>query len=207
MSFTSVDFPPPLDPTSAVILFPGISRSKFSNIGFDDICGDCGWEKRSLKKQKIDIDVPAGIDDGMVIKMTDEGNAGVGTKAAGSLYIRFHVTQEEKWLTRDGVDLHYNLDVDLIEAILGTKKEINIPVIGKRSISLDAGTQPESTIKVSGDGVKHIDRDAKGDLLIHIHIPMPKKLSKKERELYEEIAKERKLNVNSKKWVFEKLFS
>jgi molecular chaperone DnaJ len=87
----------------------------------------------------------------------------------------------------------------LIEAILGTKKEINIPVIGKRSISLDAGTQPESTIKVSGDGVKHIDRDAKGDLLIHIHIPMPKKLSKKERELYEEIAKERKLNVNSKK--------
>lgn len=174
---------------------------------FEDICSDCNWEKRSVKKQKLDIDVPAGIDDGMVIKMTDEGNAGVGTKAAGSLYIRFHVQTEEKWLIRDGVDLHYDLEVDFIEALLGTKKEINIPVIGKRSISIDAGTQAESVIKISGDGVKHIDRDAKGDLLIHIHIPVPKKLSKKERELFEEIAKEKKINVNSKKGVFEKLFS
>jgi molecular chaperone DnaJ len=67
-----------------------------SGESFEDICSDCNGEKRTLKKQKIDIDVPAGIDDGMVIKMTDEGNAGVGTKAAGSLYIRFHVTSEEK---------------------------------------------------------------------------------------------------------------
>lgn len=177
-----------------------------SGESFEDVCSDCNWEKRSLKKQKIDIDVPAGIDDGMVIKMTDEWNAGVGTKAAGSLYIRFHVQSEEKWLTRDGVDLHYDLDVDFIEATLGTKKEINIPVIGKRSISIDTGTQFESIIKISGDGVKHIDRDAKWDLLIHIHIPVPKKLSKSERELFEQLAKEKKLNVNSKKWVFEKLF-
>lgn len=173
---------------------------------FETICGECSWEKRKLEKQKLDIDVPAGIDEGMVIKMTDEGNAGVGTKAAGSLYIRFHVQSEEKGLVRDGVDLHYDLEIDFVEAALGTKKEINIPVIWKRTVSIDAGTQAESVIKISGDGVKHIDRDAKGDLLIHIHIPVPKKLGKKERELLEEIAKEKKLNVNSKKGVFEKMF-
>lgn len=178
-----------------------------SGESFEDICSDCNGEKRSLKKQKLDIDVPAGIDDGMVIKMTDEGNAGVGTKAAGSLYIRFYVQDEEKWLVRDGVDLHYDIEVDFTEAVLGTKKEINIPVIGKRNISIDSWTQAESVIKISWDGVKHIDRDTKWDLLIHVHIPVPKKLSKKERELFEEIAKEKKLNVNSKKWVFEKLFS
>jgi molecular chaperone DnaJ len=178
-----------------------------SGESFENICSDCNGEKRVLKKQKIDIDVPAGIDDGMVIKMTDEGNDGIGTKAAGSLYIRFHVQLEEKGLTRDGVDLHYDLEIDLIEAVLGTKKEINVPVIGKRNVSIDAGTQAESMIKVSWDGVKHIDRDAKWDLLIHMHIPVPKKLSKKERELFEEIAKEKKINVNSKKGVFEKLFS
>lgn len=174
---------------------------------FEDVCGDCNGEKRKVIKKKLDIDIPAGIDDGMVIKLTGEWNAGVGTKASGDLYIRFHVQSQEKWLTRDGVDLHYDLEIDLIEAVLWTQKDINIPVIGKRSISVDAGTQAESVLKISGDGVKHIDRDAKWDLLIHIHIPIPKKLSKTEREHYEEIAKEKKLNVNSKKGVFEKLFS
>lgn len=173
---------------------------------FEDVCNECRGEKRTLKKETLDIDVPAWIDEGMVIKLTGEGNAGVGTKTSGDLYVRFSIQSEEKWLTRDGVDLHYDLEVDLIEAILGTKKEVNIPIIWKRSISIDAGTQAQSILKINGDGVKHIDRDMKGDLLIHIHTPVPKKLSKKERELYEEIAKEKKLNVNSKKGVFEKIF-
>ncbi len=173
---------------------------------FEDICSECNGEKRVLKKQKLDIDIPAGIDDGMVIKLTGEGNAGVGTKTSWDLYVRFHVNTQEKWLTRDGVDLHYDLEIEFIEAVLGTKKEVNIPVIGKRTISIDAGTQWESILKISWDGVKHIERDAKWDLLIHIHIPTPTKLSKSERDLYENLAKEKKLNVNSKKWVFEKIF-
>lgn len=173
---------------------------------FSKICSECHGEKRVVKKQKLDIDVPAGIDDEMVIKLTGEGNAGVGTKAAWDLYVRFHVSPQEKWLTRDGVDLHYDLEIDFVQAVLGTKIEVNIPIIGKRIVSIDAGTQHWSTLKISGDGVKYIDRDAKWDLLIHIHIPTPTKLSKTERELYENLAKEKKLNVNSKKWVFEKIF-
>jgi len=173
---------------------------------FEHICSECQGEKRVLIKEKLDIDIPAGIDDGMVIKLTGEGNQWIGTKAAWDLYVRFHVQTEEKWLTRDGVDLHYNLEIDYVEAVLGTTREINIPVIWKRSISIDAWTQAESILKISGDGVKHIDRDAKWDLLIHIHIPIAKKISKKEREILEELAREKKINVNSKKWVFEKLF-
>lgn len=173
---------------------------------FENTCGDCQWEKRKVKKQKLDIDIPAGIDDGMVIKLTGEWNAGVWTKASGDLYVRFHVQMEEKGLSRDGSNLHYELEIDFVEAALWTKKDITIPVIWKRSISVEAGTQAESVIMISGDGVKYIDRDAKWDLLIHIHIPVPKKLSKKEREILEELAKEKKINVNSKKGVFEKLF-
>ena len=174
---------------------------------FEEVCNECHGEKRILKKEALDIDIPAGIDEGMVIKLTGEGNAGVGTKASWDLYVRFAIQTTEKWLTRDGVDLHYDLEIDMVEAVLGTKKEIQIPIIGKRSISIEPWVQPESILKMSGDGVKHIDRDAKWDLLIHLHIPTPQKISKKERELYEEIAREKKINVNSKKWVFEKLFS
>jgi len=173
---------------------------------FEALCSECQGEKRSLIKKKLDIDIPAGIDDGMVIKLTWEGNEWIGTKAAGDLYVRFHVQTEEKWLTRDGTDLHYNLEIDYVEAALGTTREVQIPVIWKRTIDIASGTQAESILKISWDGVKYIDRDTKWDLLIHISIPVPKKISKTEREILENLAKEKKVNVNSKKGVFEKMF-
>ena len=173
---------------------------------FEEVCSECWWEKRVLKKEKLEIDIPAGIDEGMVIKLTGEGNAGVGTNARGDLYIRFHVKSEKTWLTRDGGDLHFDLEIDIIEAVLGTKKEIQIPILGKRSIQIQPGTQAESTIKISWDGVKDVQRDSKWDLFIHIHIPIPKRLSKEEREHYEAIAKEKKINVCNKKGVLEKIF-
>jgi len=177
-----------------------------SGESFDEICSTCDGQKREVKNHSIDIDIPAGIDDGMVIKMTWEGNDGVGTKQAGDLYVRFSVQSQEKDLQRDGVNLYYDLEIDVVEATLGTKKDVTIPILGKRTITIDAGTQPETVLKLTGDGVKHIDRDAKGDLLIAIHVKIPKKLGKKERECYQEIASEKKINVLNKKWVLEKLF-
>jgi len=116
------------------------------------------------------------------------------------------VQQNEKGLRRDGYDLHYEIDIDVIEAILGTTKEINIPILGKRTIVVDAGTQVGSIVKKTGDGVKYIDRDKKGDLFIALQIKIPKKISASERECFENIAKEKKLNVHNKKGIFEKIF-
>ena len=142
----------------------------------------------------------------MIIKMTDEWNSWVGTKACWDLYIKFNVPTEEKGLKRDGENLYYTIEVDVIEAILGTKKEINIPIIWKRTIEIKSGTQDWAVIKISDDWVKHIQSDEKGDLFLTVKIKIPKKLSKLERSHYEAIAKEKKLNVNHW-WVFEKLFS
>lgn len=104
------------------------------------------------------------------------------------------------------MDLHFELEIDIVEAVLGTKKEVNIQILGKRTISIEPGTQAGSILKISGDGVKHVQRDSKGDLHLHIIVDIPKKLGKRERELFEELAKEKKINVNSKKGVFEKIF-
>ena len=172
---------------------------------FKETCSNCHWEKRKVVKKEIEIDIPAGIDNWMVIKMTWEWNDWVWTKASWDLYIKFHVKLEEKWLKRDWVNLYYDLEIDVIEAILWTKKEINIPVIWKRTIEIKAGTSHWTIIKISWDWVKHIDSDSKWDLFINISIKIPKKLSKVEREYYEAIAKEKKINVN-KAWVFEKIF-
>ena len=172
---------------------------------FSDMCPSCHWEKRKLVKKELEIDIPAWIDNGMIIKMTWEWNDWVWTKACWDLYIKFWVKLEEKWLKRDGVNLYYDLEVEVVEAILGTKKEVNIPVIWKRTIEISSGTQAWTTIKISWDWVKHIDSDSKWDLFVNISEKIPKKLSKKEREHYEEIAKENKINVNSG-WVFKKMF-
>jgi len=177
-----------------------------SGESFDEICSSCEWQKREVKNHSIDIDIPAGIDDGMVIKMSWEGNDGVGTKQSWDLYVRFSVASHEKDLQREGVNLYYEIEIDVVEAVLGTKKDITLPILGKRSITIEAGTQPETVLKMTGDGVKHIDRDTKGDLLITVHMKTPKKLWKKEREYYEQIAAEKKLNVLNKKWVLNKLF-
>lgn len=172
---------------------------------FEKVCEDCNWKKRILVKKELEIKIPAWIDDGMVIKMTWEWNDWVWTNAKWDLFIKFSIENDEKWLVRDWVDLHYNLEIDVIQAILWTTKEINIPIIGKRKIEIKPWTDVNSVIKISWDWVKYIDRDKKWDLFIKIDIKIPKKLGKKERELYEEIANEKKLDVN-KWWVFNKIF-
>jgi molecular chaperone DnaJ len=63
---------------------------------FEHICSECQGEKRKLIKKKIEISIPAGIDDQMVIKLEGEGNTGLGIKASGDLYVRFHVQTQEK---------------------------------------------------------------------------------------------------------------
>ncbi len=170
---------------------------------FENTCETCHGEKRVLNKHTIDIDIPAGIDNGMVIKFSGEGNAGVwDAMPDGDLYVRFYAPSEEKWLRRDGVNLHYDISLEIPEAVLGTQKEISIPVIWKRKVTIEPGTQAESIIKKSWDGVKHISSDTKGDLLLHVHIPIPKKLSKTERALYEDLAAEKNIPVSKKKTIF-----
>ncbi len=172
---------------------------------FSSMCSSCHWEKRKVVKKEIEVDIPAWIDNGMIIKMTGEWNNWVWTKAHWDLYIKFGVKLEEKWLKRDWVNLYYDLEIDVIEAILWTKKEINIPIIWKRNIEIKAWTSHWTTLKIPWDWVKHIDSESKWDLFINLSLKIPKKLAKKERELYEEIAKEKKINVNTG-WVFKKMF-
>ena len=173
---------------------------------FTNTCDICNGQKRISDKIDYELEIPAGIDDSMVIKIEWEGNDGIGTKAKGDLYIKFRVEQTEKWLSRDGTNLHYDLEINLVEAVLGTTKDITLPIVGKRTIEIPAGTQPSTTVTIKDWGIKDVQYDRKWDLFIHLDLKIPKKLGKKERELYEEIAKEKKINVCDKKWIFEKIF-
>lgn len=171
----------------------------------EKVCNTCHWNKRIRKKTQYDIEIPAWIDNNMVIKIEAEWNEWVKW-VNWDLYVRFRVSEEEKWLKRDGVNLYYDLEIDLVEAVLGTTKEINIPIIWKRTIKIDSWTQFWTVINLSGDWVKFIDRDRKWDLFINLLIKIPKKLSETERECFEKLAWEKKINVHNKKWILEKIF-
>ncbi len=173
---------------------------------FEKKCEICHWKKRTSVRVEKEIDIPAGIDDSMIIKMEWEWNDWIWTKQSGDLYLRFRVKLEEKGLIRDWINLFYELEIEIVEAILWTTKEVFIPVIGKRKINIPSWTTHWSVLKILWDWVKDVNYDTKWDLNITISIKIPKKLSKKEKELYIEIAKERKIDVNNEKWIFEKIF-
>ena len=173
---------------------------------FEKTCDICHGKKRTSTRIEKEIEIPAGIDDSMIIKMEWEWNDWIWTKQSWDLYLRFRVKLEEKGLVRDWINLFYELEIEVVEAVLWTTKEISIPVIGKRKIEIPSWTTHWTVLKILWDWVKDVNYDTKWDLHINIFIRIPKKLSKKEKELYLEIAKEKKLNVNNNKWIFEKIF-
>ncbi|MDD2916658.1 MAG: DnaJ C-terminal domain-containing protein, partial [Candidatus Gracilibacteria bacterium] len=159
-----------------------------------DKCTKCHGERRETIKTEKEIEIPAGIDDGMTIKVRGEGNAGIGS-ASGDLYITFNIPDSIDGLTREDANLYYTVEIDPVEAVLGTKKTLKLPVLGERILEIKSGTQHGEILKFKGDGVKHISKDQKGDLFITVNVKIPTHLSKKERELYQEIARERKMEV------------
>lgn len=173
---------------------------------FEDICSVCSWEWRKHTKKEMELDIPAWIDNGMIIKLTWEWNDWIRTKASWDLYIRFTIRLEEKWLKRKWDDLYYDLEIDVLEAILWTSKEVNIPILWKRNIEIKAWTQHWTVLKLSWDWVKKINVDKKWDLFVSLSVKIPKKLWKSERSKYEEIAKEKWMNFCDNKWIFKSIF-
>ena len=114
------------------------------------------------------------------------------------------VIGEDKQFRREGNDIHIDLDVPLVVAVLGA--DVDIPTVyGTTSIHIDNGTQPGTILRVRGQGVKGLS--GTGDEYVHLNIVVPKKITDKERELYEQIAQQADVKVSSKKTgIFKNIF-
>jgi molecular chaperone DnaJ len=155
----------------------------------DRVCAACMGEGRSQRHKKIRVSIPAGIDEGHQIRLSGEGEAGVRGGPAGNLYVAVHVTPHVS-LRRDGTEIFYEQQVSIAQAALGTR--LRIPTIeGEEEIEIKAGTQPGTEIRLRGKGVPHLRRPGtRGDLHVMVHVSVPTKLSKKQRQLLEELAAE-----------------
>lgn len=152
-------------------------------------CETCKGDGRTEGKRSLRVTIPAGIDEGHQIRLTNEGEVGPRGGPPGSLYVAVHVAAHPS-LKRDGTELYYEAPISIAQAALGTK--IVVPTVdGDEEVEIKAGTQPDTEIRLRGKGVPHLRRSgSRGDLHVLVDVRVPTKLSKRQRELLEAYAQE-----------------
>lgn len=147
----------------------------------DSPCEDCKGKGTRQKQRTIMINVPAGIDNGQVLTMRGEGNAGKRGGPAGDLQIVISV-KPHKLFERLGYDLYLDMNVSMMQAALGA--EIEVPVLdGKVRYKVEAGTQPGTVFRLKGKGIKYLNGNRTGDLYVRANVQIPKKLSEKQKKV------------------------
>ncbi|MDQ3245188.1 MAG: molecular chaperone DnaJ [bacterium] len=151
-----------------------------------DLCVSCHGKGVLRKEEEITINVPAGIRDGEMVRMTGMGEA-ISQGTSGDLYIKINVTRHPVF-KREGPDLVMDLHLKLSDALLGTKHKIET-LDGNVEIEIPEGVSINEILRVKGKGVP-VSKTKRGDLLINLQIKLPSKISRRSRELIEELKKE-----------------
>ncbi|MBT8220735.1 MAG: molecular chaperone DnaJ [Bacteroidia bacterium] len=150
-------------------------------------CTSCKGEGKQYGEETIEIEIPAGVSDGMQLSMSGKGNAGSRGGRPGDLLINIEEIEHEK-LQRDGNNVIYDLYLNFADASLGTSVEV--PTInGKVKIKIPNGTQSGKLFRLKGKGLPSVQGYGKGDQLIHVNIWTPKKLSEEEKTILEKLKK------------------
>jgi len=158
-----------------------------------------------VQERKIKVNIPAGIEDGLRIRLMGEGEAGIYGGEPGDLYVEVRV-KEDPLFHRDGKNLIYEPEISYVQAILGTYLEV--PLLDEMiEITVPSGLQPGEVIKIKGKGMPSLNGSKRGDLLVRPRIVIPQRLSPREKELLEEIADIRKEETytQDKKGIFSKV--
>ncbi|MCH2489632.1 MAG: molecular chaperone DnaJ [Flavobacteriales bacterium] len=162
-------------------------------------CNTCGGSGQIIDKkpanadaqgmltteETVSIKIPAGVVDGMQLKVSGKGNEAPGNGIAGDLLVAIEEKPHPS-LQREGDNLHYDLYINFSEAALGTSKEIDT-VTGKVRIKIDAGAQSGKILRLRNKGIPSINGYGSGDLLVHLNVWTPKTLSKEQKEFFEKM--------------------
>jgi molecular chaperone DnaJ len=169
-----------------------------------DPCSPCAGSGRVKRNKTLEVKIPAGIDDGMRIRSTGNGEPGMNGGPPGDLYVEIHIKQHAVF-QRDGDDLHCEMPISFAKAALGG--EIEVPTLsGKVSFSVPEGTQSGKTFRLRSKGVKGVRSGFPGDLFCHVVVETPIKLTDRQKDLlreFEQLTAEggAKHSPQSKSWM------
>ncbi|TBN06622.1 molecular chaperone DnaJ [Hyunsoonleella flava] len=167
---------------------------------------DADAQGLKVAEETVSIKIPAGVVDGMQLKVSGKGNEAPGNGISGDLLVAIEEADHPS-LQREGDNLHYDLYVSIPEAVLGTSKEIDT-VTGKVRIKVEAGVQSGKILRLRGKGIPSLNGYGKGDLLVHVNVWTPKTLNKQQKEFFEEMLEDDHFSpkpASSDKSFFEKV--
>jgi molecular chaperone DnaJ len=150
-------------------------------------CSECAGDGRVRARRTLSVKVPAGVEDGMRIRLTGEGEVGPGGGPPGDLYVEVH-EKPHPTFTRDGDDLHARLSLPMTAAAIGTTMKLDT-LDGEEELDIAPGTQPESVITLRARGIPHLRGTGRGDLHVHLDVQVPTRLDARQEELLRELAK------------------
>jgi len=153
-----------------------------------DPCAECSGAGRTEREASLRVRVPAGIDSGMRLRLSGEGERGSLGAPPGDLYVVLDVEQHDLF-ERDGLDLHLGLPVSVFQALLGARLEVTTILGNDETIEIAEGSQPGDVIRLKGGGMPQIEGHRRGDLHVHLMVVVPRKTSPEQRRLLEEAAR------------------
>ena len=157
-------------------------------------CKDCGGKGTKRVTRKINVKIPAGVDNGSRIRVTGEGEAGIRGGGPGDLYVYIFV-KTHKLFQRDGADVLCEVPISFVQAALGDKVEV--PTLdGKVELTIPAGIQSGKVLRLKGAGIPFLRGQGRGDQHVRVKVLTPQKLSAKQKELLQQFAAESGDNVN-----------
>src|SRR5579863_7434157 len=150
-----------------------------------DPCPKCKGDGRVLRQRTVEAKVPAGVEDGTRIRFAGYGEAGAFGGPAGDLYVVLHV-KEHSFFEREGTDLHCAIPISITQAALGS--EIRVPTLeGEHTLKVPEGTQSGTVFRIKNKCVPVLNGRGRGDLFVEVRTQTPNKLSRRQRELLQEL--------------------
>lgn len=148
-------------------------------------CKECKGEGYLRRERKLKVNIPAGVDNGTQLRLSQEGQPGANSGPPGDLYVVLRVA-EHPIFERHESDLHCNVPINPAQAALGATIDI-LTFDGLQTVKVPEGSQPGDRLRLKGLGVPHVNASGRGDLYIHLHVRIPAKLSREQRKLFEQL--------------------
>jgi molecular chaperone DnaJ len=155
-----------------------------------DPCHRCGGDGRVRARREVSVKIPAGVGEGMRVRLAAQGEVGPGGGPAGDLYVEVHEQPHEIFI-RDGDDLHFTVSVPMVDAALGTSVSVDAIIDGPTEITIAAGTQPGSVVSLRGHGMPHLRSGVRGNLHAHIEVVVPSRLDPQDTDLLRKLKEHR----------------
>ena len=148
-------------------------------------CKQCRGEGRVRVERKLKANLPPGVDNGTRLRLSGEGEPGLNGGPPGDLYVVLRV-QEHPIFEREDSHLHCTIPINVAQAALGA--EIKVPTLeGEETLKLPAGVHHGAEVRLRGKGVPHVNGHGRGDLVVHVNLVVPAKLTKEQRKIFEQL--------------------